>query len=108
LQTAAALRGYICASDQHGAVVFKATSANQLGRGFLDTLAMGLEDGQRVVVKAAEVIGERFHRDAAVDAFFIDDRAEPDNLASVMVVPFVGEKFDIRFIIHGVPSPLAG
>jgi hypothetical protein len=53
------------------------------------------ERRQRVVVERAEMIGQRLNRNSAVDAFFVDDSAKPNDFPSVGLIPFIGEKLDV-------------
>jgi hypothetical protein len=72
---------------------------DQLRGDFPDVFPVSSEGRQGVVVKSAEMIGQRFDQYSAVDAFFVDDGAKPNDLASVRVLPLVGEKFDIRVVL---------
>jgi hypothetical protein len=49
------------------------------------------EGRQRIVLKSAEMVNKRIDKDSAADAFVINNSAKPDDLASMRLVPFVGE-----------------
>jgi hypothetical protein len=74
------------------AVVFESALHDQFGRCFLDACAIRAESRQRIVVVSAEMISQRLERNAAVDAFLVNDRPEPDDFASVRFVPFVSRR----------------
>ena len=52
------------------------------------------EGRQRIVLEGAEMIDQRIDGDAAVDGFVINYRTKPDDLASMRLVPVVGENLD--------------
>ena len=88
----------IRASDDDSSVVLKATLLDQLGSRVLNTFAMAPKSGQRIVVKSAKMVSERFHRYSTLESFLVRDGGEPDDFSSVMVVPFVSKEFDVHFV----------
>jgi peptidoglycan/xylan/chitin deacetylase (PgdA/CDA1 family) len=50
------------------------------------------------------MVGERFHRDSAVERFLVHNGSKPHDFSFVMVVPFVSNKFDVHFVspIHWI------